>query len=102
MTTDEKIAAMVAAYPPVLQDANPVCICVCSVAIVFQFYVFVNGVTLQSMNCFHRMNSLLSYFVVHMTAFGRSFFVMRCYLGGRLCHGRLLNKVLDILTISGP
>lgn len=36
MTTDEKIAAMLAAYPPVLRDANPGCAYLCNGAILVQ------------------------------------------------------------------
>jgi hypothetical protein len=53
MTTDEKIAAMLAAHPPVLRDANPVCICVCSVAIVFELGAAVKKKRFSNMNYFH-------------------------------------------------
>lgn len=55
MSTDEKIAAVLAAYPPVLRDANPGYVCLRSVAIVGQL----NGGcqekrrTLPQMNFFH-------------------------------------------------
>ena len=55
MSTDEKIAAILAAHPPVLRDCNPVCICVCSPAIVFQVDCVVNRNLLRSMNRFHRI-----------------------------------------------
>ena len=58
MSTDEKIAAILAAYPPVLRDANPVCICVCSQAIIFQANCDVNKNRLRTMNIFHRINLL--------------------------------------------
>jgi len=53
MSTDEKKAAVLAAYPPVLRDCNPGYVCLRSVAIVFQGKNNVKTNRLSMMNFIH-------------------------------------------------